>query len=130
MAGISIPDMHVIVSLHLTFSNWTKDINQQLEEQLLERILDLYLQCKTHEDIAREQGFKSHTTSVDKIAKIKQILEELSKNPISDLATEYPNFAEKTSKMSAFQPLIYNIWNVSKNNNETKHFGNVPTALS
>jgi DNA-directed RNA polymerase subunit F len=103
-----------------TFSDWTKDINQQLEEQLLEKILDLHLQCKTQQEIASILGLKNQSTVSDKITKITQILEELSKNPISDLAIEYPNFALKHKLLSAFSPQLYNVWNLARNNNENR----------
>jgi len=67
----------------------------------------------------------SQSTVSDKTNKIKQILEEISKNPISEFAIEYPSFALKQKKLSDFVPQIYNIWNFSRNNNETRHFGNV-----
>ncbi|HMB45697.1 MAG TPA: hypothetical protein VKL21_07740 [Candidatus Methanoperedens sp.] len=34
------------------------------------------------------------------------------------------------AKNEDFHPQLYNIWNFARNNNETKHFGNVPTEIT
>ena len=36
----------------------------------------------------------------------------------------------KTAEIYNFSPQLYNIWNFARNNNETKHFGNVPTEIT
>ena len=67
--------------------------------------MNLYLQCKTQQEIADE-------VNVD-IRTIERFIANLRQNG-------------KSAKMSDFKPFLYNLWNVSKINNKTNVFGNIP----
>lgn len=101
-----------------TFSDWTKNINQQMEEQLLEKILDLYLQCKTQQEIETITSIPQRTVSA-KIDKIMEILKDLAENTGSEYMLKFPNIAKKAQSLAVFQPQLYTIWNFARNNNET-----------
>jgi len=90
------------------FSVWTKNKRQSLEKELKETIINLYLKCKTQQDIAKLTNLSE--------ARISQILKDFLNNTKNS----------KIKEMSEFQPFLYNIWKQSKINNETKHFGNFP----
>jgi len=119
--SFSIPDS--------TFGDWTKDLNDELEAQLLEKILRLHLQCKTQQEIAEIVGLK-HNTIADKIKKIVTMLQYLSENPKSEIPTIFKEIGEKWLKLSEFKPELYNIWNQSKMNNEIDYPGNVPVEFT
>jgi len=98
--AFSIPDS--------TFSDWTKNLNEELESQLLQKILDLWLQNKTQEDIHKLVGISIGSLN-EKIKQIHRFLKEFSENPISEIPNKYRFLAEKWQKISEFQPIIYNI---------------------
>ena len=105
----SIPDS--------TFSDWTKDINDELEAQRLERILDLYLQCMTQQEIAEEIGLTQGAIT-NKIKEIEQKYKEILVNPISEYLIKYSFLQQKIQNLLEFNPFLYNVWNVSSINNE------------
>ena len=111
-----------------TFSDWTKDLNDSLEAQLLEKILNLHLQCKTQEEIAEIVGITQKQISI-KIDEITKNIKILYQNPISEIGIKYEFLREKMEVLAEFKPQLYNIWNISKMNNETSHFGNVPVEF-
>ena len=74
---------------------WDKSLNEELEAQLLQKILDLWLQNKTQEEIAKELGFKDHTPINTKLKKINEILVKLWQNTESDIDTKYQFLNEK-----------------------------------
>lgn len=129
-----------------TFSDWTKDINDELEAQRLERILDLHLLDRTQEEIGAQIGLSQkcvgikikeitdfldvleETTKSDKllnyveIVKKWYVLEELNiPQDESALTTKFVWLFEKYKKISDFTPLIYNVWNINRNNNVAEH---------
>ena len=109
-----------------TFSRWTRDMAEKLESIRLEKVLNLYLQNKTHQEIADIDGLWKRTTITDKINEMEAFCLDLSENSEWEIPTKYSFFKDKIATLSEFQPKLYNIWNQSKNNNETKHFGNFP----
>ena len=117
----SIPDS--------TFSDWTKDLNDKLEAQLLEKILQLHLECKTQQEIADTVGVKQQQITV-KLNQINENIKILQENPMSDIDVKYEFLNEKLQTLQYFTPQLYNIWNQSKINNETSHFGNVPIEFT
>ena len=145
--AFSIPDS--------TFSDWTKDLNDELEAQRLEKILKLHLQCKTQEEIADLVGLKQKSVGI-KIKQIEHFLDVLYSNSISDngiiydeiikkwyvlVKLEIPKDKSKLTKkfvwlskkwldLLVFKPQLFNIWNQSKMTNETSHFGNVPIEFT
>ena len=118
--AFSIPDR--------TFSDWTKSLNDELEGQLLEKILDLWLQNKTQEEITNVVGLKQNTVS-DKIKQISQFLKEISENAELPIPIKYEFLADKWRKMSEFQPIIYNIWKQQSYDSENTHFGKFPQTF-
>jgi len=83
-----------------TFRGWTERKRKEITKERDELIIELYLKCKTQEEIAKELDITDQTVAnILKMAKM-------------------PNLE--------FTPYIYNIWNQSKINNEQKHFGNFP----
>jgi DNA modification methylase len=115
----SIPDS--------TFSDWTKDMEDKLEGKRLELILDLYLQCKTQKEMEDDIGIDRSTIST-KLKEIRKNIDLLLGNPTSELPTKYSFLAEKMKEMLEFKPLIYNLWNIPRLNNEVKtgFFGVMP----
>jgi len=107
-----------------TFSDWTKNLNEEYESKRLENILDLHLQCHTQQQIAEYIGLPRGTIA-NKIIEIDEKCNDLLKNPDSELPTKFGFLAEKTLDCS-FEPKLYNLWNTTTNNNEYKHFGNFP----
>ena len=116
----SIPDS--------TFSNWTKDLSDSLEGQLLEKILNLHLQCKTQEEIASLVGLKQNTIA-DKIKKIQSFLKELSENSDLEIPIIYSEIAKKWLELSEFKPQLYNIWNQQNYDGDNEHFGKFPFSF-
>lgn len=115
--AFSIPDS--------TFSDWTKDLEERLEGQRLERILALHLQCKTQEEIAKEIGLTQKQVSI-KLTDIEEKVKEIYQNPNSEIGIKYSFLKEKCNVLAEFTPKLYNIWNESKLTNDTEHFGSWP----
>lgn len=95
---------------HFTYVTWTKNKREQIEADQDSKIIDMYLQCYTQEEIAKKCNISQQTVS----------------NRISNLTKN----VEKYKISKDFTPQLYNIWNFARNNNETKHFGNVPTEIT
>jgi len=115
--AFSIPDS--------TFSDWTKNLNEERESIRLEKILELYLQCKTQQEIAEEIGLTQQQIAV-KIKEIEQKYKEIQENPILEIIVKYGFLHQKIQNLQIFQPFLYNIWNTPRIENEYKHFGNFP----
>lgn len=115
--AFSIPDS--------TFSDWTKDLNDELESQQLQKILDLWLQCKTQEEIGNLLGMKQNTIS-DKIKEIEQFLNEISDSPISEIPIKYQFLSQKFKEISEFKPLYYNHHFINILKDDNTHFGKFP----
>ncbi len=108
-----------------TFSLWTKDLNEELEAQQLQKILDLHLQNMTQEEIGKIIGLKQNTIN-DKIAQIQQFLQELSENTELEIPIKYKEIAQKWQELSDFSPLLYNIWNLQSYDSDNTSFGKFP----
>jgi hypothetical protein len=93
-------------------NSYLSNTDKQLKEQRRETIFAMWLKCETMESIADCVGVTKETVSKE-IADC-QILEEL---PKSDKLLAMHEDAD-------WQPPLYDVWNVSRNNNSTKHFGN------
>jgi len=76
-----------------------------LEKDRDSKVIDLWLQCYTQEEIEKLTEV-SHGTVVNIIEKIIQ--------------------NGKIAKMDNFTPQLYNIWNFARNNNETKQLLLIP----
>ena len=107
----SMDDKIIIKALSIsdrTYRGWTQNKRKQLEKDRDSKVIDLWLQCYTQEDISKNLDISISTVNI--------IIKELQDG--------------KTAKIEDFQPQLYNIWNFARNNNETKHFGNVPTEIT
>jgi DNA modification methylase len=114
----SIPDS--------TFSDWTKDLNDELEAQRLEKILDLYLKAElTYDEIANLIGLTKSSIS-NKLTEMIDFFSKCSEITDSEISNKYQFLYEKYQNCSIFIPFLYNIWNTPRIENEYKHFGNFP----
>jgi len=107
----SLDDSIIIKSLSIsdrTYRGWTKNKREQLEKDRDSKVIDLWLQCYTQEEISKRIEISEGT--------VNNIIEKLKNG--------------KSAKNEDFTPQLYNIWNFARNNNETKHFGNVPTEIT
>lgn len=99
----SMDDDVIIKSLSIadrTYRKWTQNKREQLEKERDSKVVELWLQCGTMEDIGK-------LLSVDK-STVSRIIEKLQNGKIAEL-----------QQINGFQPQLYNIWNFAKNNNET-----------
>jgi|TARA_Y100000034_G_scaffold136934_1_gene217307 DNA modification methylase len=87
-----------------TFRGWSSNKRKQLEQERNDKILDLYLKCFTHEQIAKELDIDRTT--------VTKFIDNVNIGKIA----EFHNF----------KPFLYNLWNTSNIKNEQKHFGNFP----
>lgn len=115
--AFSVPDS--------TFSDWTKNLREKREGQLLERILSLNLQCKTQEEIEVIIGIKQQNIS-SKIRQIEEIFCEIQKNPNSEIDVKYEFLKDKIEVLREFSPRLFNHWYVAKLSNDADHFGSWP----
>lgn len=113
----SIDDIEIYQSLAIperTYRSWTKSKRDQLDKERDSKVIDLWMQCNTQEqiaDIVLGDATKrtTITTIIDKYVKNGKIAN-------SDIPKD-------------FIPQLYNIWSFAKNNNDTKHFGNGPVEI-
>jgi len=87
-----------------TFDGWVSNKAKQLKEQKEEEVISLYLKCQTQQEISDKTG--------------------LSQAKISEIITNC-----KFAVPDNFKPFLYNIWNTSKEENATKHFGLFPEVF-
>lgn len=73
---------------------------------MLQKILDLHLQCKTQEEIGNEVGL-ARTSVLTKLKEIEQFIKEMSENPNSEIPTIYKEIGQKWKEMSEFKPQLY-----------------------
>lgn len=90
--------------------NWLHDIDRAEREERKQKIFDLWLACRTAEEIAATIGMsrESAQKEIEQLVKFPE-LEKLPKVSFSE---------------EGFQPPIYNIWSFAKKTNEVSHFGN------
>lgn len=93
------------------FYDWVKAKKEKLDEERDQRILDLHLQCNTQEQIAEMLDITHKTVS--------NVLASFGKN--SEIG--------KITKMSDFEPKLYNIWNYAKQNQCINVFGTLPQDI-
>ena len=101
----------IIKSLSISgscFDKWTQNKRQQMEEELKEKINNLYLKCKTQQEISKEVNLSE--------ARISQILKKFLNN-------------NKFTEIKDFKPFLFNIWNPPKDNQIT-YFGNNPQSFT
>lgn len=85
-----------------TFDGWVSNKSKQLKQEKEEEAISLYLHAElTQKDVAERIGLSE--------AEMSRILQNC-----------------KNAKMEDFTPFLYNIWNTSKEENATKHFGLFP----
>lgn len=105
---MSVADLAEILSVsESTIKNWTSSQRKAIEEETNRRIIDLYLLCYTQEQIAEMVGVDKGTVS----RKIENLLQN----------------ANLVEMQQTFTPLLYNIWNLQKQDNAVdSHFGSFP----
>lgn len=93
-----------------TVQRWTETQAKAAKEERDRRIVELYLRAwNTQESIADVLGVDSKQT-------VSNIVDSSKKRQLSEFG-------------QAFSPLIYNIWNLPKQDNDRKHFGAFPVAF-
>ena len=97
----SIPDS--------TFSDWTKNLKDKFEGKRLEKILKLYLECKTQQEIADAIGLAKSGIS-NKLNEITDFIDKCSEITDSELLNKYQFLYEKRQCCSEFTPFLYNVW--------------------
>jgi len=105
----SIKDLAFILSVdETTIGRWTKSKRESLEEERNRKILEQYLRAwNTQEDIAKRFGLESQSD-------VSRIIQRMQKLQLQKLHKD-------------FEPPIYNIWNLKKQDNATEsHFGSFP----
>jgi len=110
----SVEDTVIIKALSISqrsFDRWTQNKQEQLKKERDSEILNLYLNCtySSYDEIATKY--------------------DISKGNVHNIMESFKKSQEAKIEQT-FVPQLYNIWNFAKNNNETKHFGNVPTEIT
>ena len=115
--AFSVPDS--------TFFLWTKSLREKLDGQLLERILSLYLQCKTKEEIVKLTG-EAKRTVYAKIKEMEILFKEIAESPTLEFLQKFVFLKEKMDILQEFSPRLFNHWYVGKLSNDADHFGSWP----
>jgi len=103
---MSVKELSLVLSVNeRTISRWTESQRKALDEERNRKIVELYLRAQyTQEIIAEMFGIGQKT--------------------VSDILSKNGQMSEITKD---FNPPLYNIWNLSKQDNATKsHFGSFP----
>jgi hypothetical protein len=109
-----ISDDEIITTLSIsqaTFSRWTKDKRQQKEQEVKQRIFEMWMRSHTQQEIA-------DSVDVDIATVNRRIADFLQNDQVNDLQI-----------FRNFEPQLYTIWNFAKANNQVKHFGNIPPEI-
>jgi DNA-binding XRE family transcriptional regulator len=100
-----------------TITDWVKNIDQQHKEDQKRRVREMWLACRTQDEIADTLGITQKTIS----------------NQTKDLVDleSFPNLLGLHAKYGEpdWKPPLFNIWNFAKNANKTKHFGNTHVGI-
>ena len=93
-----------------SIQRWTETQAKAAKEERDRRIVELYLRAwNTQESIADVLGVDSKQT-------VSNIVDSSKKRQLSEFG-------------QAFTPLLYNLWNLPKQDNDRKHFGAFPVAF-
>jgi len=106
---MSVKELSLILSVsESSIKDWTTSQRKALEEERNRKIVELYLRAwNTQEAIADVMGLSDKSI-------VSRIIEKLQNDRIGELQQN-------------FKPPIYNIWNLSKQDNATdSHFGSFP----
>lgn len=108
IGDVNAKDLAVILSVdEKTIQRWTTSQRKAIEDETNRRIIDLYLQCYTQEQIAEIVGVPRRT--------------------ITDKIESFGNNGQMSEIAKTFTPLLYNIWNMQKQDNAVdSHFGSFP----
>lgn len=90
-----------------TVQNWLSRIDKDTKEQQKKKVFDLWMQCRTQEEIAGEVGLTR-----DEVRGFLGNMENLPKSPKFSFDDE------------AFSPPLYNVWKLQTKSNSVSHFGN------
>ena len=93
IGDMSAKDLAAILSVdEKTVQRWTSSQRKAIEEETNRRIIDLYLQCYTQEQIAEVVGVPQQTIA-------RKIVDFTQNGHLSEMG-------------KTFTPLLYNIWNL------------------
>lgn len=97
--------------------SYLSDVKADLRRQQRERVVSLWMQCWTQDEIADEVGMTQQ--------RIAEIMGE-----VPDLeALPNPVKLSALHQDADWAPPLFDIWNAAKNSNEVKHFGNTPVEF-
>lgn len=114
----------IIATLSITddqYDRWTKEKRELAEEAEREAVLELYLECRTHEEIASRLNI-GRSTVTERIGEIVEKPESRDSDIFSDFERPADDDAKSTRQ-------LYSIWNFPKATNEVRHFGNIPPEI-
>ena len=100
-------------------------MNEEVESLLLQKILELYLQCRDVKEIVSIVGIAERTV----YAKIKEIegkIKEIEENPDLEIEQKYQFLNEKMKYLQEFKPIYYNHHFINILNDDNTHFGKFP----
>lgn len=100
-----------------TIARWVENIDKAQREERQRRIQDMWLACRTQEEIAEEVGIARQT-----ITDQMEVLPDLDK-------WQKPAITAAMFEDADWKPQLYNIWNFSKLSNSTGHFGNTEQGI-
>lgn len=95
-----------------TIARWVENIDKAQREERDRRIRDLWLACRTQEEIADEVGVDR--TAISRATESMCDLDNWQKSTVTHARFDEPDWT----------PPLYNIWTFKKNTNSTTHFGN------
>lgn len=90
-----------------TVQNWLSRIDKDTKEQQKKKVLDLWMQCFTQEEIAEQVGIPQQSVS--------EIIPKKENFPIS---------VKFSFDDDSFSPPLYNVWKLQNKSNKVSHFGN------
>ncbi len=90
-----------------TMQTWLSRIDKDTKQQQKKKVFDLWMQCRTQDEIAAEVGLSQPS--------VKEILSKNAKLPKS-IKFQFQD--------ESFTPPIYNVWKLQKKSNKVSHFGN------
>jgi hypothetical protein len=119
--GIKPQEIMSALSIGLrTYERWVAGASEERKKRQSEQILDLYLRCYDHQEIA--DGLED----IDRSTVTLKIQEFVKNRQMAD-SHIFRDFEQDDADTSGRR--IYDIWNFPKADNELRHFGNVPPQI-
>lgn len=98
-------------------ARWVENIDKAQREERQRRIQDMWLACRTAEEIGDEVSLTRQ--AVDKSIEEMQLLDNWQK--VAQTSSRFDD--------ADWKPQLYNIWNFAKLSNSTGHFGNTEQGI-